>query len=125
MAKLYFRDFPSKISKEDIKAGKPEVAQSNWECAPISLCRDSDPLEQANFDAFVDLLDKADPYAAAWEIIYFDHFAVGWTGHVFINPASAPLIKLADEARAQLAKYPCLNEDLWVEYAAAAETKGK
>ena len=107
MAKVYLRDFPPKLIT------KAEVAQPDWICVPVSLCRDSESLERANFDEVDDIFDSLDPYAKKWECLYFDHFEVGWTGQIFVHPDFESKIK---ELREKLAKYPCLNEDLWVEY---------
>ena len=115
MAKL--SDFPKSYSE-------PEVAESNWECAPVGVTRDSDALTRANFDALCDRLDAVDPYGDNWEIVRFGHFGVGWVEQIFVDPASK-LAEILPGIRKELAGYPCLDEDLWFKYEAAQEAGAK
>lgn len=109
MAKLArLQDFPKSVDAI-------EVAQPDWVCAPCGVCRDSSPLARSNFDALVDLLDNKDPYGSTWEILRFGHFGVGWIDEIFVQPDSE-CAKVAEEVRGRMAKYPCLDENLWAEY---------
>ena len=115
MVKLYFKEFPK-------PEYEPALIQPNWECAPIGYSQTSGALECANFDHMENELDKLDPYGDTWEIAFFPHFSCGWLGNIFVKPDSAAA-KLCDELRIKMANYPCLNEDLWVEYEAESNAK--
>lgn len=103
------RNFPP------VKQDTLEVAGLDWECAPCGQSRDSDPLTRANFDALCDRFDAVDPYGNDWEIVRFGHWGVGWVEQIFVRPGSK-CHEMCAEVRAQMANYPCLNEELWVEY---------
>ena len=94
---------------------EPEVAEPNWEVGPCGVTRKSDPLTCANFDALCDRLDAVDPYGVNWEILRFPHFSTGWLEQIFVRPGSA-LATMCADVREQLARYPCLDEDKWVQY---------
>lgn len=92
-------------------------ANADWVAAPVSQCRDSDAIEQANFDAMCDMLDVADPYGVDWEIIRFGHFGVGWIDEIFARPSSSA-VKALGAARDALQKDPILDAALLAEYEA-------
>src|SRR5512139_887633 len=96
-----------------------EVAEPDWECAPCGQSRDSEPLTCANFDALCDRFDEVDPYGNDWEILRFGHFASGWVENIFVRPGSKAAALLPG-VREQMATYPCLDEEKWVEYDEAA-----
>lgn len=95
-----------------------EVAGMDWEAAPCGQTKLSTALTRANFDALCDRLDNADPYGDTWEIVRFPHWKVGWLEVIFTKPGSVAN-SVAAETRVSLGEYPCLNEDLWVEYEVA------
>jgi len=101
---------------------EPEVAESSWECAPCGVTRDSDPLTRANFDALCNQFDAVDPYGDDWEIIRFGHYSVGWIENIFVRPGSL-VAELCPDVRLHMAKYPCLDEELWVKYDESVETE--
>jgi hypothetical protein len=111
MAKL-LKDFPVRLPA-DPPVWSP--MQPDWEAAPCGMSRDSGPLTRANFDALCDELDSIDPYGSDWDIARFEHFTAGWLELIFCRPGS-PAAAHIEETRDRLAAYPCLNEDLWVEY---------
>src|SRR5512139_3521144 len=104
-----------KLSDFPPPCAAPEVAKPEWECAPCGVTRDSDALTRANFDALCDRLDNVDPNGDDWEILWFNHFACGWVEQMFVRPGTR-LAEICAETRASLAQYPCLNEDLWLQY---------
>lgn len=94
---------------------KVEVVQPDWTTAPCGQTRDSDALTRANFDAMCDRFDSLDPYGKDWEIVRWPHWELGWSEVVFVRPDSA-VFHLAAVMRESMAKFPCIDEDLWVEY---------
>ena len=113
----YFKDIvkPNKLKDFPAPHYKLEVARMDWECAPCGVTRDSDALTRANFDALCDLFDNIDPYGEDWEVARFSHWAVGWVEEIFVRPKTR-VAELAAETRTRLATYPCISEDLWIEY---------
>ena len=94
---------------------KPDFAQSDWECGPCGRTRDSEPLEECNFDVATERLDAVDPYGRTWEIICWRHWAVGWVEEIFTKPGSEAH-KLALGMREALGEYPCLDDERLAEY---------
>lgn len=116
MAKL--KDFPPPIEPA-------QVAAREWDCAPVGMTAQSDALTRANFDGLCDMLDAVDPGTSEhggkdWEILSFKHFDTKWSDHIFVRPGSECAL-VCDGARGLLSSYPCLDEDLWVEYEADDE----
>ena len=116
MAKIYLRDFCKSESQ-------PEVAQLDWECAPVGISFPSSALELSNFDTLQDRLDEVDPYASNWEILYFPNTEVKWLGQIFVKP-DTDCARICDDIRLKMAAYPSLDDDRWVEYE-AGETRQK
>ena len=102
------RDFPA--------VGANVIAAPNWVCAPVGVCRDSDSVERANFDALLtELAEVADE--GDYEVIRFAHWAVGWVEEIFCRPNSLAFEMCADTRRI-LEDYPVLDERLLAEYEA-------
>lgn len=72
--------------------------------------RDSEPLEQANFEAAKRALAQFHPV-----VLSFGHWAVGWTESLFVPATIAAVQKIA-ELQKRLESYPVLDEDLLSEY---------
>jgi len=77
--------------------------------------RDSDTLQRANHDAFVNALQELDPDEATWATEKFGHFAVGWVIYLLVEPGS-PAEAKARELLAKLEDYPVLDEEIWAAY---------
>jgi hypothetical protein len=78
----------------------------------LSVHRDSDTLDQSNFDAMRRALESAGEQNVDWTIEHCGHWAVGWINHLTVRPDSAcEAAALAMLAR--LDDYPVLDEDDW------------
>lgn len=106
MAKL--TDFPKAINK-------PELAQDDWIAGPCGNSKHSDALTRANFDALLDRLDAADPNGDTWEILLFHHWKHKWLELIFVKPGSKTETICA-ESRTSLKEFPCLDDQLWLQY---------
>lgn len=111
------------LTLKDFPPADTEFADESWQASPCGQTAKSDPLTRANFDAICDRLDDIDPNGYDWEIIRWPHWKCEWHEVIFVRP-STKCADLAHESRQMMAKYPCLNEDLWVEYEAGAEGEG-
>lgn len=100
-------DFPP------VEPASLENAAPDWLSSPCGVSAKSNPLTRANFEAMMDRLDNADPYGKDWEVIRYPHWDVEWLEIIFVRPGSK-CEEICTSARASLAKYPCLDEDLWM-----------
>lgn len=117
---MRLKDFPP-VEPDSLECAKPD-----WISSPCGVSAKSNPLTRANFDAMLDRLDIADPYGQDWEVVRYPHWEVEWLEIIFVRPDSKCATVCAD-ARASLANYPCLDEEMWMiveqEMEAAKATK--
>jgi len=80
--------------------------------------RDSDLLNEHNWSVFLGELESlANKYD--WEIIRFNHWAVGWVEHFLIRPSSEAQ-HICQELLDKLEEYPILDEDTYYDDVAKA-----
>ena len=89
--------------------------------AGVGQSRDSDALERANFDAMVNRLREVDSQgedseSGGWRIVEESHWAVGWVQWIAIHESATDALAAAEQAQADLADYPVLDDDLFSEY---------
>lgn len=73
---------------------------------PVALARDSQPIDESNFDAAQRILDDA---GAVYEVHRFGHWGVGWYEAILVAPDAASLAAAGEIVRA-LESYPLLDE---------------
>jgi hypothetical protein len=83
--------------------------KQDWLVAPCGRNRDSNLLDESNWDCLVRLLEACDPEGNDHEIHRFGHWACGWFEIVIIRPGSA-CEKEAADCEAALADYPILDD---------------
>lgn len=117
---------PKLVSLRILPRTDAEVAQVDWLIGPCGQTRDSDMLEQANFQAIYEELDELDPNMLDHEILSWRHWACGWIEEMACRPGSA-CAKRQMEMKLQLDTYPVLNEDVLstMEYEASINAEGK
>ena len=85
----------------------------------LGRSRDSDSIEECNWQEAIDRLDKLQA-SINWEEFSDDdvyaiesesHWAVGWVETMLINPECYQAIELAEKMLEDLESYPILNED--------------
>lgn len=87
--------------------------------------RDSDALDNANFEALRRIVDTACEHEHdAYVIEHFSHWAVGWIDELLINPDCAKAIEAVQSAIDKLEDYPLVDENLYseMEYESACES---
>lgn len=85
--------------------------QQDWLVVPCSRTRDSDLLEESNFDTALELLGGESPTV---EVVRFGHWGPGWFEIILVKPGTkAEEIALLIEG--ELENYPALDEDDWCE----------
>jgi hypothetical protein len=84
---------------------------ATWEgyySAGVGRSRDSDALEESNFQAMLSLLGgESDTVIVVSE----SHWAVGWVEWIAVHESDTAALQAADEAMGRLADYPVLDED--------------
>jgi len=96
----------------------------NHYSAGVGQSRDSDCLEESNFDAMLALLGGESDLVT---VVRENHWACGWVEWIALEAdgtaESDRALQIADEACARLADYPVLDESDWSEreHAAAAQ----
>lgn len=82
--------------------------REGWLVAPVMRTRDSNCLEKSNWDVFLDGLDKESE--DTYEIHRFRHWGPGWFEIILVNPNNDALVKIGNNAEANLENYPILDE---------------
>jgi len=77
----------------------------NWLVCPVILTRDSDCLEESNFEACLSSLGRESETLERHE---FNHWACGWFAILLLHPARQSEGEAIEE---RLEDYPVLNED--------------
>lgn len=75
---------------------------------PVSRSRDSNPLDESNFEEALRLLGGE---SDAVQIHRFGHWACGWYELLLIDPADTKAVRIGEDIEARLDNYPCLNEE--------------
>jgi hypothetical protein len=78
----------------------------------IGQHRDSNVLEQSNFDCFLAQLGGE---SKTVKVIRAGHWAVGWVETVMIHKSDFNKLELADKIQDELERYPVVNEDDYME----------
>jgi len=82
--------------------------QQDWLVAPVSINRDSGPLEQSNWEYVIADLER-DHADTDWEINRFGHWACGWFEIILLRPGTSAA-DYATEIAEDLQDYCILDE---------------
>ena len=80
--------------------------RSEWLVAQVSRTRDSGPLSESNFDAFLSIVGGESDDV---EVHRFGHWGPGWFEIILVRPGTKAAAE-AERAEASLADYPVLDE---------------
>ena len=81
--------------------------------AGVGRSRDSDCLEESNFECMIAALreaDNGDELHDDWQIVREGHWAVGWVEWIAISQDSADHLRVADQIVAGLQDYPVIDD---------------
>lgn len=92
--------------------------RQNWLVSPISKSRDSEAIEECNFDVMCDMLSAHDE--SDYEIHKFGHWACGFFEIAIVRPGSSAA-EVLGEVKCKLENYPILNEHKLYEYEGVGE----
>ena len=93
-----------------ILPGGRDHEHAAWFIGPVGHHRDSDLVEESNWDTMIAAYRAIDPDEQDHEVHRFGHFAVGWVEEIAYRPGSAVAAE-ADRLRARLEDYPILDDD--------------
>lgn len=74
----------------------------------LSRTRDSDALENSNFETALKMLGGESDTVYT---LSFNHWAVGWLEHIFIDPTDIDAVRIGTEIQESLQDYPVLDEE--------------
>jgi len=97
-----------------------QISRPDWLVGPCGRTRDSDPIEESNFQAALARLNEVDPDGTDYETLRWAHWACGWVEEIVTRPGSQAA-EHAASMRAQLADYPVLDESLMSQIEAESE----
>ncbi len=80
--------------------------RAEWRVLPVTLARDSQPIDESNWEAARRILDDA---GATYETHRFCHWAIGWYEAIFVAPDDVSLVAAGGIVCA-LAGYPVLDD---------------
>lgn len=83
--------------------------------------RDSDDIECVNYDYMTRVCRERFVLGEDFDVERSAHFAVGWIDSLIINPANADLYGAIVELWDRIDEYPCLDDDLLVQYEMAED----
>jgi len=93
-----------------ILPGGHDHDHAQWLIGPVGHHRDSDLVEESNWQTMLASYREIDPEELDHEVHRFGHFAVGWVEEIAYRPGSAVAVE-ADRLRERLEGYPILDED--------------
>lgn len=82
--------------------------RQHWLVCPVSRNRDSKPIEESNFEAFLNGLGGESDTV---EVHRFGHWGPGWFEIIIIDPKAEDIVSRAEEMEGALENYPVLDED--------------
>jgi len=82
--------------------------RQDWLVAPVSRTRDSGPIDESNFQCFLDALGDE---SESVEVHRFGHWGPGWYEIIIIDPKAEDIVAKAEEMEAALEDYPVLDEE--------------
>lgn len=88
--------------------------RANWYIGPVGHHRDSDAVEESNWQHVCIEFLVIDPDGFDHTILRFGHWAVGWVEEIAYRPGSK-VAELAAAFKSQLESYPLLNEEIYAE----------
>lgn len=91
-------------------ANSTDPDRLDWIVGPVGRHRESELIDECNFDVALDRFLQVDPDGVDHEVIRFGHFAVGWIDEL-ITRSGSRCAELAAEMRAALDVYPVLDDD--------------
>lgn len=83
--------------------------RQDWLVGPVTITRDSGPLDTSNWETALECFRALDPDGRDWEVHRFGHWGPGWFEIVLLNPGTAVAMEAAKIAAA-LSDYPVLDE---------------
>ena len=98
-----------------------DESREDWFLMPVSRTRDSQPLDNVNFDEFLKGLGGE---CDTVEVHRFGHWGPGWYEIIIVSPKDAKALDEAYDMARALQNYPVLNEEALseAEYEAAQES---
>jgi hypothetical protein len=87
----------------------PLEDREEWLVLNIAHNRDSDCLEESNFQSVLKMLSEADPTEETWEMHSFNHWACGYFEIFIVKPGSVAE-EMGKEIEKKLANYCVLDE---------------
>lgn len=111
-------DYPDSFTAWDVDQVATERGWTGVGILPVSIHRDSDPLDVANWDAIGIAIDAISEEIDGdqWDYLLFTHWAVGWVKLGIYNSGNRAVFDRVNEITAELAEYPVLDEDLFRVY---------
>lgn len=82
--------------------------RQEWLVAPVTRTRDSGPMDESNFHAFLEGLGGEGDNV---EVHRFGHWGPGWYEIIIINPQAEDIVAKAEEMQASLENYPVLDDE--------------
>ena len=80
-----------------------------WGFAPFGKHRDSDLLQESNFDVALKELKRVSGKSV--EVMHTNHWAVGWYDHIMVRTTAKKTMEKVLELCNRLDNYPILNEE--------------
>lgn len=97
--------FDSNINIDDENTNR-----SVWFKMPVSRTRDSGPLDNSNFECFLDGLGGE---SETVEVHRFSHWGPGWYEIIIVHPSDHKALEAAYDMACSLETYPVLDENDW------------
>jgi hypothetical protein len=85
-----------------------DIDRGDWYVMPVSQTRDSGPLDQSNFQQFLEGLGGE---SETVEVHRFGHWGPGWFEIIIVNPSDEKAVKAAEDMAESLQHYPVLNDE--------------
>lgn len=90
------------------RAGAFLPDRQDWLVCPVTRTRDSGPIDESNFQCFLDGLGDE---SESVEVHRFGHWGPGWYEIIIIDPKAEDIVAKAEEMKAALEDYPVLDEE--------------
>lgn len=85
-----------------------DIDRSDWYVMPVSQTRDSQPLDQSNFDCFLKALEGE---SETVEVHRFGHWGPGWYEIILVQPDDVEKLDTAYDMASALQDYPVLDDE--------------
>lgn len=85
-----------------------DIDRADWYVMPVSQTRDSGPLDQSNFQCFLEGLGGE---SETVEVHRFGHWGPGWYEIIIVDPSDEKAMKAAEDMAEALQNYPVLSDE--------------